>query len=105
MFLRALLSFLFIPGIVAFALPPLIAAIDPWRSAIWWQGAPLMLIGIVLLWCVRDIYVAGKGTIAPWDPPKHLVLAGLYRHVRNPMYIAVLTVVSGVISTAQPGRK
>jgi protein-S-isoprenylcysteine O-methyltransferase Ste14 len=96
MFFRALLSFLLLPGVLAFALPLLIAAFDPWRSAVWWQGAPLMLIGLVLLlWCVRDFYIAGKGTIAPWDPPKHLVLIGLYRHVRNPMYIAVLALVSG----------
>lgn len=96
MFLRALLSFLLLPGIVAFALPPLIAAIDPWRSAILWQGFSIMLIGLVLLlWCVRDFYIAGKGTIAPWDAPRHLVLVGLYRYVRNPMYISVLTLVSG----------
>ena len=28
---------------------------------------------VVLLWCVRDFYRAGKGTLAPWDPPRHLV--------------------------------
>ena len=96
MFLRSLLSFFLLPGVVAFALPPLLAAIDPWRSAIWWQGAPLILIGIVLvLWCIRDFYVVGKGTLAPWDPPKHLVLVGLYRYVRNPMYVGVLILVSG----------
>ena len=49
----------------------------------------------ILLWCVRDFYVAGKGTLAPWDPPTTLVRAGLYRFTRNPMYVGVLTLVSG----------
>jgi protein-S-isoprenylcysteine O-methyltransferase Ste14 len=49
----------------------------------------------LLLWCVRDFYVAGKGTLAPWSPPQHLVVKGLYRLSRNPMYIAVLLVISG----------
>jgi len=48
-----------------------------------------------LLWCVRDFYLSGKGTLAPWDPPKNLVIIGLYRHARNPMYIGVLMLVSG----------
>jgi protein-S-isoprenylcysteine O-methyltransferase Ste14 len=50
---------------------------------------------VVLLWCVRDFYVSGRGTLAPWDPPKHLVVVGLYRFTRNPMYIGVLMVVGG----------
>ena len=50
---------------------------------------------LLLLWCVRDFYVSGKGTIAPWDPPRRLVVVGLYRFVRNPMYVAVLVLVAG----------
>ncbi len=57
---------------------------------------PLLIVGIVLLlWCVRDFYVAGKGSLAPWSPPKHLVMVGLYRWSRNPMYIAVLAILCG----------
>ena len=96
MFLRALLAFLVLPGLAAFALPPLIAAMDPWRGATILPGAFVMLLGlVVLLWCVRDFYIAGKGTLAPWEPPKNLVIIGLYRFVRNPMYIGVLILVSG----------
>ena len=51
---------------------------------------PLMLGAAILLWCVRDFYVSGQGTLAPWDPPKHLVTAGLYRFTRNPMYVGIL---------------
>ncbi len=49
----------------------------------------------ILLWCVRDFYISGKGTLAPWSPPKRLVIVGLYRICRNPMYIGVLVLVVG----------
>jgi protein-S-isoprenylcysteine O-methyltransferase Ste14 len=94
MFIRALFAFLVLPGVVAGLLPVLIARGDTHRhdgSAI---GFGVLALGVVLLlWCVRDFYVSGKGTLAPCDPPKRLVVVGLYRFVRNPMYVAVLTVV------------
>ena len=37
----------------------------------------------------------GRGTLAPWDPPRALVVRGLYRYSRNPMYVGVLSIVSG----------
>ncbi|MFO7538533.1 MAG: isoprenylcysteine carboxylmethyltransferase family protein [Chloroflexota bacterium] len=96
LFLRALFAFLIVPGVVAFLLPLLIAAVDPWRGAVWTPGLVPVLVGaFVLLWCVRDFYAAGKGTLAPWSPPKKLVTVGLYRLVRNPMYVGVLTLVAG----------
>ena len=96
MFLRALLAFLVLPGVVAFVMPPLLAAIDPWRRGVLLPGALVMLLGVVLVcWCVRDFYVSGKGTLAPWDPPAKLVVIGLYRYVRNPMYVGVVTLVLG----------
>ena len=51
---------------------------------------PLLVGSIGLLWCVRDFYVRGRGTLAPWAPPEHLVVIGLYRFTRNPMYIAIV---------------
>jgi protein-S-isoprenylcysteine O-methyltransferase Ste14 len=96
MFLHALFAFLVLPGLAAFILPPVLAFIDPWRKEVLLPGSLLMLLGIILLfWCVRDFYVSGKGTLAPWDPPKKLVVVGLYRHVRNPMYLGVLTLIVG----------
>jgi protein-S-isoprenylcysteine O-methyltransferase Ste14 len=59
-------------------------------------GFPLIVIGAAgLLWCIWDFFSAGRGTIAPIDPPKHLVVRGLYRYVRNPMYVAVVTLLVG----------
>jgi protein-S-isoprenylcysteine O-methyltransferase Ste14 len=56
----------------------------------------LMLLGTSgYLWCALDFAFTGRGTPAPIDPPKILVARGLYRYVRNPMYISVLLVLLG----------
>jgi protein-S-isoprenylcysteine O-methyltransferase Ste14 len=60
-----------------------------------WGLVPLVVGLVALLWCVRDFYVSGKGTLAPWDPPRELVVVGLYRYTRNPMYVAVTLVLLG----------
>jgi protein-S-isoprenylcysteine O-methyltransferase Ste14 len=96
LFLRALIAFLVLPAIVGGLLPWLVLLNDQWRT----RGTPLgwfvFSFGVVvLLWCVRDFYVIGKGTLAPWDPPKKLVVIGLYQYVRNPMYIGVFASVLG----------
>jgi protein-S-isoprenylcysteine O-methyltransferase Ste14 len=94
MFIRAVLAFLMLPGVVAFLVP----GIWIWRSnlRLWPIGLILVVPGIIaLLWCVRDFYVSGKGTLAPWSPPRQLVTIGLYRYSRNPMYIAVALILLG----------
>ena len=96
MFARALIAILALPGLVAGLVPALIVALDGRRSGGGAYGFVVLGLGLFcLLWCVRDFFVSGRGTLAPWDPPKHLVVVGLYRHVRNPMYFSVLTVVAG----------
>lgn len=94
--LRALLAVLACPGIVAGLIPAFLVRHAPSHPALALPGAGLLALGAgLLLWCVRDFFVAGRGTLAPWDPPRHLVIVGLYRHVRNPMYLAVLALVAG----------
>jgi protein-S-isoprenylcysteine O-methyltransferase Ste14 len=56
----------------------------------------LIVVGLsVLLRCVWDFFAAGRGTLAPFDPPTRLVVKGLYRFTRNPMYNGVLAVLLG----------
>ncbi len=96
MFVRALIAFLVLPGAFAFLLPPVIATFDSWRGEMWPEGYPFQVLGaLIILLCVREFYVTGKGTLAPWCPPKHLVVIGPYRYVRNPVYIGVVLLVSG----------
>ena len=47
----------------------------------------------IYLWCAWDFAVKGLGTPAPIDAPKQLVVKGLYRCVRNPMYLGVLCLI------------
>ncbi len=56
----------------------------------------LLLLGAgIYSWCVWDFASFGRGTPAPIDAPKRLVVRGLYHYTRNPMYVGVLTVILG----------
>jgi protein-S-isoprenylcysteine O-methyltransferase Ste14 len=87
-----------VPGTVAVYVPYFI-----FRSsdALQWPGISLlsisgMIIGgigiALLLHCIITFAVQGKGTPAPIDPPKSLVIYGAYRYTRNPMYLSVLII-------------
>ena len=89
------------PGTVAGLLPFLISR---WRRSgdfggsevIELAGLLLMLAGAAaLLECFFRFAWTGLGTPAPVAPTRKLVVSGLYRHVRNPMYVAVVTLVVG----------
>ena len=96
MLARAILAFLACPGTVALVVPAFICSLDRSREPFHRAAiAPLAVGAALLLWCVRDFYVTGKGTLAPWAPPRHLVSVGLYRWSRNPMYLAVSLVLLG----------
>jgi protein-S-isoprenylcysteine O-methyltransferase Ste14 len=95
---------------VFFALAPAtVAGLVPWWLTGWRLGepvavwAPLRGVGALLVVSgagalvhafVRFV-VEGLGTPAPVAPTEHLVVGGLYRYVRNPMYLAVLAVIAG----------
>ena len=78
-----------IPHIPGLALPP-----GPWN----WIAVPFWIVGIaVVIWCAADFVRKGRGTPVPLDPPKELVVSGLYHFVRNPMYVGALLVQVGTI--------
>ncbi|MDF1593358.1 MAG: isoprenylcysteine carboxylmethyltransferase family protein [Desulfobacterales bacterium] len=69
------------------------AALLPWLA-----GA------VFLLWSALDFALKGRGTPAPIDPPKIMVAEGLYRFVRNPMYLGALVILLGHVLWFQSFR-
>lgn len=60
----------------------------------------LLAIGVgagLLLTCIWEFAASGRGTLSPVDPPRELVVRGLYRYVRNPMYLSVTMIVLGEV--------
>lgn len=98
--LKTLIFSILVPGSVAGVIPWLLlqgsGAAVLLLPSIWMVGFLPMLLGVGLyLWCAGAFTFIGKGTPAPIDAPKVLVIQGPYQWVRNPMYIAVLAVVIG----------
>lgn len=63
-----------------------------------WNAAAIALFiigGAIMAKCVWDFAWTGRGTPAPFDPPRRLVVTGLYRFVRNPMYAGMGLVILG----------
>jgi protein-S-isoprenylcysteine O-methyltransferase Ste14 len=103
--IRHLLAIAALPFLVAVVIPIWIARGDNVRLA---QGTTmpqvvaqiaglgLVLIGLSLfVSSLRRFAGDGKGTLAPWDPPRRLVIRGPYRYVRNPMISGVVFVLFG----------
>ena len=89
--------------------PGIVAGYVPWRICRWQVGAPLLGISAfrvagvllmaaglpVLLDSFARFALQGLGTPAPIFPTQHLVVSGLFRYVRNPMYVAVASLILG----------
>jgi protein-S-isoprenylcysteine O-methyltransferase Ste14 len=69
---------------------------DPLQVLVQLMGIAAIAVGLLLFGAsLRHFVVQGRGTLAPWDPPKNLVVDGPYQHVRNPMISGVLFIVFG----------
>ena len=72
---------------------------EDWRSDIsgqeWFGLLPLVAGTAIVLWCAFAFAFVGRGTPAPFDPPRRLVVVGLYRYVRNPMYLGLALILAG----------
>lgn len=99
--IRALFFVALLPGTVAGYVPYriLLASnklhLPPLGISAMAAGVFVLTGALILLRCVWDFFARGKGTLAPVDPPRTLVVTGLYRYTRNPMYNGVLAVLLG----------
>ena len=94
-----------IQQIISFILPIIVLILVPYHieKNITIKFLPAFIIGIIvmvmglyiLMMTVSSIIRIGRGTLAPWAPSQHLVIAGMYGYVRNPMILGVLTVLIG----------
>src|SRR5215468_9546470 len=97
--LRSIFFTFLLPGTVTVLIPIWILSardVDSAHNWIRFSGLPLLFIGAAgLLWCIWQFFSEGRGTLAPVDPPKDLVVRGLYKYVRNPMYVSVAAILIG----------
>lgn len=95
-------------ALFAVVVPGSVAGLVPWLITDWREGRPgyplpVEIVGGVLLaagagvltYAFAQFAIQGLGTPAPVAPPTTLVVRGLYRYVRNPMYLAVLAAIAG----------
>ena len=98
---RTVLFTLMVPGLVTGLLPYALVTYRPdllrfETGFSGWLGLIPLLIGASLyLICAWDFTFTGRGTPAAYDPPKELVTVGLYRWVRNPMYVGIILLLVG----------
>jgi protein-S-isoprenylcysteine O-methyltransferase Ste14 len=98
--IRTLIFTVLVPGTVTVWVPRVLLAsgigtsggLEDFRVA---GLAPIALGVAIYLWCAWDFTFAGQGTPAPYDAPRRLVTRGLYRIVRNPMYVGVGLILAG----------
>ena len=105
--LRHLLAVVLLPGVVTIVVPAEIVRRSGTLNVGWGLAPPLgwlpwllgcVFVGFGLLLMYRTISLFagfGEGTLAPWDPPRRLVVRGVYRRVRNPMISGVLFILLG----------
>ena len=105
MLLRHLLSIALLPFVVVVLVPRWLLEREPLAGSA--PAATLIVAGrlvgtvafaagfALFVWCVLLFARVGRGTLAPWDPTRRLVVVGPYRHVRNPMISAVATMLAG----------
>jgi protein-S-isoprenylcysteine O-methyltransferase Ste14 len=106
---KTLIFTVVVPGSVAGFIPAWILSDSPSATlhlgVLRYLGAPVLVAGIAIYFaCAWGFAVVGHGTPAPIDPPKRLVVNGLYRYVRNPMYVGVLWTILGqvLLSDSRP---
>jgi protein-S-isoprenylcysteine O-methyltransferase Ste14 len=96
--LRSLFAAVLLPGTATIFVPWILYLGDEARRDL----GPLRYAALLSLaagaaglgWCIIDFARTGRGTLAPFDPPRFVVRGGLYRWVRNPMYVNVVLILA-----------
>jgi protein-S-isoprenylcysteine O-methyltransferase Ste14 len=99
---RSLLWTILLPGFFAGYVPWRYFGLDRTRLDMmdprFALGLFCIAVGAALLGaCIVEFARSGHGTLSPIDPPRRLVVRGLYRYVRNPMYLSVTIIVLGEV--------
>lgn len=97
----SILFFLLGPGVIVGLFPRLLTRWQVQKPLPYW--VPLQVLGVLLIVAGLIVlvhsfvlfFIEGLGTPVPLFPPERLVIGGLYRYVRNPMYVALLAVIIG----------
>lgn len=104
---KHLRAILLLPGMVTVVIPATILAFTGFDTFGLWHSSPtniallvlgllLIIVGLVFMVATIRLFVmVGQGTLAPWNPPQHFVVHGIYRHVRNPMISGVFSILLG----------
>lgn len=107
--IRQIRSILILPFMATVVIPILLARFfgkpsiwqlrRPYNLVLLIAGVSLLAAGLTLIVKTVQMFIQiGRGTLAPWDPPQHLVVEGVYCHVRNPMISGVGLVLLGEAS-------
>ncbi len=100
LWLKSIGAAIVVPGTACILIPYFIlnrtqVPLSPPRSILQVVAIVIGAVGICMVGWVSTAFVRrGKGTPIPIDPPTRLVITGLYRYVRNPMYVGALVIVS-----------
>jgi protein-S-isoprenylcysteine O-methyltransferase Ste14 len=106
---KQLRAIILLPAMATIIIPTIITVVTREIQLKWFFFSPYpfiiiqivsggAVIGIGLLFLAKTIQLfarIGKGTLAPWDPPKNLVVSGIYQHTRNPMISGVSMIILG----------
>jgi protein-S-isoprenylcysteine O-methyltransferase Ste14 len=104
---RLIRAIVALPGVVTILIPALIVSgsreirlggplSGPARLLPISLGSALIGLGLWLLYKTISLFASrGQGTLAPWDPPRHFVVRGIYRRTRNPMISGIFSILLG----------
>jgi protein-S-isoprenylcysteine O-methyltransferase Ste14 len=99
--IKTLLWSIFAPGTITVLVPYLLLSSQQVSTRIelsqfrYLGLIPILVGAAIYVWCAWSFTFIGKGTPAPFDPPKELVVTGPYRYVRNPIYVFVILALIG----------